>query len=43
MCDRTVGSLYDLIPASKDKKVMPVGEWNHARILSQGILSCVTA
>ncbi|MDR3456017.1 MAG: DUF1080 domain-containing protein [Verrucomicrobiae bacterium] len=34
--DRTLGSLYDLIPAPKDKKVMPVGEWNHARIVSQG-------
>jgi hypothetical protein len=34
--DRTLGSLYDLLPAPKDKKVMPVGEWNHARILSQG-------
>ncbi len=34
--DRTMGSLYDLIPAPKDKKIMPVGEWNHARILSQG-------
>ena len=34
--DRTIGSLYDVIPAPKDKKVMPIGEWNHARILSQG-------
>ena len=34
--DRTIGSLYDLIPAPKDKKVMPVGEWNHLRIVSQG-------
>jgi len=34
--DRTEGSLYDLIPAPADKKVMPVGEWNHARIVSQG-------
>ena len=34
--DRTLGSLYDLIPAPKDKKVMPMGEWNHARIISQG-------
>ena len=34
--NRTIGSLYDLIPAPKDKKVMPIGEWNHARILSQG-------
>jgi Domain of Unknown Function (DUF1080) len=34
--DRTIGSLYDLIPAAADKKVLPVGEWNHARIVSQG-------
>jgi hypothetical protein len=34
--DRTLGSLYDLIPAPKNKKILPVGEWNHARILSQG-------
>jgi Domain of Unknown Function (DUF1080) len=34
--NRTVGSLYDLIPASKDKKVMPIGEWNRARIVCDG-------
>jgi len=34
--DRTLGSLYDLIPAPQDKKVMPVGEWNQMRIVSQG-------
>jgi hypothetical protein len=34
--DRRLGSLYDLIPAPKDKVVNPMGEWNHARILSQG-------
>ena len=34
--DRTEGSLYDLIPAPTNKIVMPVGEWNHARIVSQG-------
>ena len=34
--DRTIGSLYDLIPAPTNKVVMPIGEWNHARILSQG-------
>ena len=34
--NRTIGSLYDLIPAPKDKKVLPIGEWSHARILSQG-------
>jgi hypothetical protein len=34
--DRTVGSLYDLMAAPKDKKVMPVGEWNQVRIVSIG-------
>jgi hypothetical protein len=31
-----VVSLYDLISAPADKKVSPMGEWNHARVLSQG-------
>ncbi|HXK60553.1 MAG TPA: DUF1080 domain-containing protein [Acidobacteriota bacterium] len=34
--NRTLGSLYDLIPASPDKVVKPTGEWNHARILVDG-------
>lgn len=34
--NRTIGSLYDLIPAAGDKKVAPIGEWNQARIVSQG-------
>ena len=34
--NRTIGSLYDLVPAPKDKVVLPVGEWNQARILSRG-------
>jgi hypothetical protein len=33
--NRTIGSLYDLIPAA-NKKVNPVGEWNTARIVSTG-------
>jgi hypothetical protein len=33
--NRTISSLYDLIPA-KDKQVNPIGEWNQARIVSQG-------
>ena len=34
--DRTIGSLYDLIPAPTNKVVRPMGKWNHARILSEG-------
>lgn len=34
--DRTIGSLYDLIPAPAGKKVLPMGGWNHARIVSKG-------
>jgi hypothetical protein len=34
--DRTAGSLYDLIPAAKDKKLNPVGEWNESRLLVDG-------
>lgn len=34
--DRTCGSLYDLIPAVTNKIIMPMGQWNHARIVSQG-------
>ncbi len=33
--DRSTGSLYDLIPAAKDKKLNPPGTWNHVRIVSQ--------
>jgi len=34
--DRTAGSLYDLIPAAKDKKLNPVGEWNESRLVVDG-------
>ena len=34
--NRTLASLYDLIPASADKVVRPIGEWNEARIVSRG-------
>lgn len=33
--NRTLASLYDILPATK-KRVKPVGEWNHARILVKG-------
>lgn len=31
---RTVGSLYDLIQASPEKHMNPIGQWNQARIIS---------
>lgn len=31
---RTVASLYDLIQADVNKPINPIGEWNHARIVS---------
>jgi hypothetical protein len=34
--NRTSGSLYDLIAASKDKKLKPVGEFNQVRIIVRG-------
>lgn len=34
--NRTVGSLYDLIPAAPSKKVNPPGEWNTARVVVRG-------
>jgi hypothetical protein len=33
--NRTLASLYDLIPAT-NKKVNPIGQWNHARIVVKG-------
>jgi hypothetical protein len=34
--NRTLGSLYDLIPAAKDKKANPIGQWSTARIIVKG-------
>jgi 3-keto-disaccharide hydrolase len=34
--NRTAGSLYDLIPAGKEKVLNPVGEWNASRLLVDG-------
>src|SRR5262245_21253283 len=34
--NRTAGSLYDLIPAGKAKKLNPVGEFNQTRIIVKG-------
>lgn len=34
--NRTIASLYDLIPPRTDKKVQPIGEWNQALIIVKG-------
>ncbi len=34
--NRTLGSLYDLIPAASNKKPNAIGQWNTARILVKG-------
>jgi hypothetical protein len=34
--NRTLASLYDLIPAAAAKPAKPIGEWNEARIVSDG-------
>lgn len=35
--NRTIGSLYDLITADKNKKASPIGEWNKVRIVSKNM------
>ncbi len=34
--DRKLGALYDIMPCDPAKQVNPVGEWNHAYIISKG-------
>ena len=35
-CDyHTLGSLYEIYPASCDKEPKPLGEWNHSKIISR--------
>ncbi len=34
--NRTIGSLYDLIPASSTKPATPIGKWNKACIVTNG-------
>ena len=35
--NRTVASLYDMIPAHSNKIVRKTGEWNHARVVVSGV------
>lgn len=34
--DTTAASLYEVVPAAKDKALKPVGEWNQSRIVARG-------
>ena len=34
--DRSLGSLYDIMPPATNKKVNPLGEWNNIHIISKG-------
>jgi Domain of Unknown Function (DUF1080) len=34
--DRKLGALYDLLPCDPNKQVNPIGQWNHAVIISHG-------
>ena len=34
--NRSLGSLYDIMPPATDKKVNPLGEWNNMHIVSKG-------
>jgi hypothetical protein len=34
--NRTLASLYDLLPAATDKPTRPIGAWNRARIVARG-------
>jgi hypothetical protein len=34
--DTTAASLYEVVPAAKDKVLKPVGEWNRSRVVARG-------
>lgn len=34
--DTTSASLYEIVPAAKDKELHPQGEWNHSKIVAHG-------
>ncbi len=36
VADTTAASLYEVVPAAKDKALNPVGEWNQSRIVAKG-------
>lgn len=36
VADTTAASLYEVVPAAKDKALNPVGEWNKSRIIAKG-------
>jgi hypothetical protein len=36
VADTTAASLYEVVPAAKDKNLQPAGEWNRSRIIAKG-------
>ncbi|MCW1886553.1 DUF1080 domain-containing protein [Luteolibacter flavescens] len=36
VADTTAASLYEVVPAAKDKELKPVGEWNTSKIVAKG-------
>ncbi|WP_193211588.1 3-keto-disaccharide hydrolase [Luteolibacter marinus] len=36
VADTSAASLYEIVPAAKDKALKPPGEWNHSRIVAKG-------
>lgn len=36
VADTSAGSLYEVVPASKDKVLLPAGQWNRSKIVAKG-------
>ena len=34
--DTSTASLYEVVPAAKDKELKPAGEWNHSKVVAKG-------
>jgi len=36
VADTSAGSLYEIVPAAKDKVLLPAGQWNRSKIVAKG-------
>lgn len=36
VADTSAGSLYEIVPVSKDKVLLPAGQWNRSKIVAKG-------